>query len=196
MPDGESAEGLIGRWQSGDALAAEELHRRYAQRLCTLAESQIGQRLQRRVDADDIVQSVFRTFFRRAADGQFLIDHSCSLWNLLVRITINKIRLRAQYHHAGKRDLGVEVYADNEQLTPEAIAREPGPEEAVILTDEIETLLRGLDPAEIEVFQLTLQGYSTPEISERQGRSRWTIRRTLDRIGHQLQKQWEGDQKP
>lgn len=187
MSTGNSAKALIGRWQSGDVSAAEEIHYRYSQRLCALAEVQIGQRLRRRVDPEDIVQSVFRTFFRRAADGQFLIDHSCSLWHLLVRITINKVRLRAQYHHADKRNLAIEVYAGGEQLAPEAVAREPSPEEAAALADEIETLLRRLEPPEIEILQLALQGHSTPEIAERLGRSRWTIRRVLDRIGHQLE---------
>jgi RNA polymerase sigma-70 factor (ECF subfamily) len=187
MSTGNSAKALIGRWQSGDVSAAEEIHYRYSQRLCALAEAQIGQRLRRRVDPEDIVQSVFRTFFRRAANGEFLIDHSCALWQLLVRITINKIRLRAQYHHADKRDLAAEVYGGSEQLMPETVARGPGPEEAAALADEIETLLTRLEPSEIEILQLTLQGYQTPEIAERLGRSRWTIRRALDRIGHRLE---------
>jgi RNA polymerase sigma-70 factor (ECF subfamily) len=187
MPESKSVKGLVGRWQTGDAGAAEALHQRYAQRLWALAEAQIGSRLRRRVDPEDIVQSVFRTFFRRATDGQFVIDHSCSLWRLLVRITINKVRLRAQHHHAGKRDLAIEVYAGDEQLAPEAIARGPGPEEAAALADEIETLLRRLKPPEVEIFQLSLQGYATPEIAERLRCSRWTIRRTLDRIGHQFE---------
>ena len=187
MPESKSVKGLVDRWQTGDAAAAEELHRRYAQQLWALAEAQIGQRLRRRVDPEDIVQSVFRTFFRRATDGQFVIDHSCSLWHLLVRITINKVRLRAQHHHAGKRDVAIEVYAGDEQLAPEAIAREPGPEEAAALADEIETLLRRLKPPEIEIFRLAMQGHATPDIAERLGRSRWTIRRTLDRIGRQLE---------
>ena len=50
------------------------------------------------MDADDIVQSVFRTFFRRAQAGEFRIDSSAQLWQLLVRITV----LKAQ-HQAGRK---------------------------------------------------------------------------------------------
>jgi len=70
------AEDLVERWPSGEQAGAEELHRRCARRLCSLAAGQIGQRPGRRVGADDVVQSVFQTFFRRSAEGEYPIDHS------------------------------------------------------------------------------------------------------------------------
>lgn len=188
----EPAVNLLERWRAGDQAAAEELHRRYSQRLCALAEREIGQRLSRRVGADDVVQSVFRTFFRRAAGGEFVIDHSGSLWQLLVRIAINKVRRQGEYHRAGKRNVAAEVYGGDEQLCPEVIADEPGPEEAAMLADEIALALKGLKPDEAEMFQLALQGYTTPELAERFNCSRWTIRRILDRIGFCLQQQLDG----
>ena len=86
MSDTESVQELLKCWRAGDPAAAEAIHRRYAQRLCALVEPRIGDQLRRRVDAEDIVQSVFRTFFRRVGDGQFHIDHTSSLWHLLVGI--------------------------------------------------------------------------------------------------------------
>ena len=47
---------------SSDGEAAEELYVRYADRLWKVARTRIGDRLGRRFDADDVVQSVFRTF--------------------------------------------------------------------------------------------------------------------------------------
>jgi len=176
-PEQEPVVNLLERWRVGDQTAAEELHRRYSQRLCTLAEREIGQRLSRRVGADDVVQSVFRTFFRRAAGGEFVIDHSGCLWKLLVRIAVNKVRHQGEYHRAGKRNVAAEVYANDEQLCPEVMARDPGPEEAAMLADEIALALKGLKPDEAEMFQLTLQGHTTPELAERFNCSRWTINR-------------------
>jgi RNA polymerase sigma factor (sigma-70 family) len=188
MSDHQSARDLVQRWQAGDQAAADELYRRYAQRLCALAAGRIDRRLGRRVAADDIVQSVFRTFFRRAARGEYPIDHSGTLWSLLVQITLRKVQRQRERHHAGKRNVGAEVEPDGDQPLPEAVAHEPTAEEVVSLLDEMRFLLAGLQPPEPQIVQLCFDGHSTPEIAQRVGCSRWTVRRVLDRVGHRLQR--------
>jgi RNA polymerase sigma-70 factor (ECF subfamily) len=184
---------LIERWKSGDQAAAEAIYQRYARRLSALAATHMSQRLARRVGPDDIVQSVFRTFFRRSRDGQFEIDHSNSLWRLLVRITLNKIRSKVEHHHAGRRDVSMEVSPARDEFGPEAMAHDPTPAEAAALNDEIEALLVGLEPPEPEILRLCFQGYSASEIAAQVGCSRWTVRRVLDRIGHRLERRLRPD---
>ena len=58
-----------------------------------------------RVDPEDIVQSVFRTFFRRATLGQYTVPEGEELWKLLLVIALNKVRATGSYHRAAKRDL-------------------------------------------------------------------------------------------
>jgi DNA-directed RNA polymerase specialized sigma24 family protein len=105
MADPEAAKDLVQRWRAGDEAAAGELHRRYAQRLWRLADRHMGQLLSRRVDPDDIVQSALGSFFRRTAQGEYSISHSGALWQLLVRITVNKARQQGERHRAAKRDV-------------------------------------------------------------------------------------------
>jgi RNA polymerase sigma-70 factor (ECF subfamily) len=193
MEDPRSAKDLLGQWEGGDEAAAEEIYRRYAQRLCALAQSQIGERLARRVGPDDIVQSVFRTFFRRTRDGQFVVDNSGSLWRLLVQITLNKVRRQSKRHLAGRRSMAAEVHPSDDSLEPTALAREPSPDEAAALTDEIEFVLGDLKSPEPEIFRLGLQGYSPSEIAAQIGCSRWTARRVLNRIGRRLEARLRGD---
>ncbi len=61
------------RFQAGEDDAGTALYTRYAERLMELASRSTGDELAIRVDAEDIVQSVFRTFFRRVSDGHYLI---------------------------------------------------------------------------------------------------------------------------
>ena len=68
----------------------------YAQRLSRLAEQFIARGLGGRIEGDDVVQSVFRTFFRRCAGGEFQIDSSAQLWQLLVKITMTKARAQGR----------------------------------------------------------------------------------------------------
>ena len=96
-----------------------------------------------RVDGEDVVQSVFRTFFRRTADGEFRLDGSAQLWRLLVRITLRKARATGRVTRPTRRRL--EAAGDDWLL--EAVAHDPGPAEAAALVDQIEASLHGLPPS-------------------------------------------------
>ncbi len=54
---------LLIRWREGDQAAADALFRRYAERLIGLVRLRLSEKLARRVDPEDIVQSVYRSFF-------------------------------------------------------------------------------------------------------------------------------------
>ena len=175
---------LIERWRQGDESAAERIFTLYWDRLWLLAKSRINQRLGRREGPSDAVQSAFESFFRRTKDGQFQFDRSDSLWGLLAAITLNKVRGRAESHCAAKRDVAREVRADD--LSPVVFARDPSAEEAVAFADELEHVVRSLSEAEATILGLCLQGIAPAEIAEMCSCSRWTVRRTLDRIGNKL----------
>ena len=189
MSDTESVQELLKCWRAGDPAAAEAIHRRYAQRLCALVEPRIGDQLRRRVDAEDIVQSVFRTFFRRVGDGQFHIDHTSSLWHLLVGIGLNKVRRQAEYHQAGKRAMTREQTGSTGDLSPEAVSHEPGPDEAAAVADVLANVMSELTHSEMEIIRLCLAGFAPDEIVDRVGCSRWTVRRVRDRVGARLEDQ-------
>ncbi len=46
--------------------------------------------------------------------------------------------------------------------------------------------MQGLNDPEPRIFEMALDGYSTVEITAQLGCSRWTVRRTLNRLGEQL----------
>jgi hypothetical protein len=57
----------------------------------------------RREGVEDIVQSVFRSFFRRVGQGFYDCPDEDELWKLFLVIGVRKIRNKATYHHAIKR---------------------------------------------------------------------------------------------
>ncbi|GAB4161679.1 MAG: hypothetical protein Tsb009_38910 [Planctomycetaceae bacterium] len=103
---------LLKRYRNGDQTAAAVLHDRFAGRLRRLAAQLIGSRFLRRVDADDALQSAFRTFFLRSRSDQFSISQTGQLWHLLVRITSHKVRKVVERHTAQRRDIRCEQLAD------------------------------------------------------------------------------------
>jgi RNA polymerase sigma factor (sigma-70 family) len=174
---------LVGRLRGGDALAAEAIFARYARRLTGLAEQHLSRRLAARLDGADVVQSVFRTFFRRSAAGEFRIDSSADLWRLLVCLTLHKARACGRRHTAAARDVAAEAAGAS---LAEAVAHEPGPAEAAALVDEIGTLLRGLPALYGELLRLRLEGHSVVETATRLGVSRRTVHRGLQLLQHRL----------
>jgi RNA polymerase sigma-70 factor (ECF subfamily) len=162
-----------------DPAAAEAVFARYAQRLASLADQHLSHKLAARLDGEDVVQSVFRTFFRRSAAGEFQIDCSAQLWRLLVTITMRKVRAKARYHTAGVRTAMAEANAGTTGR-PEAVAAEPGPDAAAALVDEIEVLLRGLPTLHCQVLEGRLRGESVSEIADRLGITRQSVYRVLN----------------
>jgi RNA polymerase sigma-70 factor (ECF subfamily) len=174
---------LVRRLRAGDPAAASAFFDRYAARLTRLAGEHLGRKLAARVDGEDVVQSVFRTFFRRCAAGEFRIDSSTQVWQLLVAITLRRARSEGRHQTAGRRDVSAEAAADAAGV---AADYEPGPEEAAVLADEVEALLRGLPELYCHVLDLRLQGHAVADIAPRLGVSRQTVYRALDLLQRRL----------
>src|SRR5690348_13861516 len=111
MPSGDDRwERLIQGLRSGDRPVVEEFWEQYGTQLEGLAERYLSERLRRRVGAEDVVQSAYRTFLRRAQAGEFQLADSDGLWRLLCAITIAKVREIARFHRRQRRSIDQEVF--------------------------------------------------------------------------------------
>jgi len=90
MPPAPSFDELLAQLRNRDNHAAAEVFHRYRCRLIGLARQNLDGRLQRKLGPEDVVQSVFRTVFRRLADGEFELGDWDSLWSLLTCVTVRK----------------------------------------------------------------------------------------------------------
>lgn len=192
--EGESSIQLLNRWREGDQEAATELFDKYVKRLCALARSRLSNRMQRRVEPEDIVQSAYRSFFRHAED-RYELEKPGDLWRLLAAITVSKVRGQVEFHSAQKRGIYLEqsVKSDGSviHVSPEAVAEDPSPEEAAAVTEEVTNIIRELDDFGRTVFELSMQNQSIEQIAETVERSQRTIRRTLQNIRESLEKKLE-----
>jgi RNA polymerase sigma factor (sigma-70 family) len=170
---------LLERYREGDDQAAEELFNRYFARLIALARSRLSPRLARRTDPEDIVLSVYRSFFVEAREGRYVLSRGGDLWRLLAAITKHKLLRQVRSQTAGRRSVDVEVPLDQVEIGHKAI---PSPEDAAELADELEWVLSHLDPFARRVLELRLQGLQHSEIAEDTGRSERSVRRSLAQI--------------
>jgi RNA polymerase sigma-70 factor (ECF subfamily) len=175
---------LMSCLQQGHPDAARHIFQRYAQRLVALAANRLPAAVQTKEAPEDVVQSVFRTFFRRQAEGRFVVDDWDRLWKLLAAITIHKCGHRLERWLADCRDVrreqgppqGDTSYTDDWRIADPS----PTPAEAVLLRETLEEMLQRLSERQRPVVLLRLQGYSIAEIAEQLRCSERTILRHLE----------------
>jgi RNA polymerase sigma-70 factor (ECF subfamily) len=181
---GPSDSELLDQIQQGDDCAATALYKRYADRLLRLAEVQTGAGLAKRIEAEDVVQSVFRTFFRRAATGHYALPDGDELWKLFLVIALNKIRKKSDFHRAAKRDVDRTQSIGNSQISSDDEASQ-------ILKMTVEELIAELPPSHRGVIHDRIQGFEVADLAERNQLSRRTVERILqnfrDRMRQELQ---------
>ena len=186
-----SSDGQSGIWlerlADGEADAVQQFWDRFGFRMQRLAEKNIGKKLAKRVDADDVVQSACRTFFRRVGDGKLRVATSDQLWNLMCVIVLLKTRQVARFHFRDKRALNrevpmVPVAEDESDARFQPTSSEPSPAEAAEFADELNQLLRNLEPEMQQVVQLKLEGYTNTEIGDQLAISERTVRRHIQDV--------------
>src|SRR5207245_1833454 len=99
----QQSQWLVARWKEGDEDAARELFYRYSERLIALVRSRLSDKLAPRLDPEDVVQSVYRSFFSNARDNRCILEQSGDLWRLLVTMAMHKLLDQAKRQQAGRR---------------------------------------------------------------------------------------------
>jgi RNA polymerase sigma-70 factor, ECF subfamily len=181
----------MARLRAGDDEAATQVFNRFSARLIELARARLGGRMRQKMDPEDLLQSVFQSFFTRFAAGKMEgLQGWDNLWAMLVVITIRKCGRRIDYFHAGRRDVrreeSVQPPSDGSEVNWDPSAVEPTPLEAAQLAEMVEQLLSSFEGRHREILSLSLQGHSVPEISERVGCTERTVYRVLERANDWL----------
>ena len=167
---------------------------RASRRLIGLARCHLNGRLQHKVDPEDVVQSACKSLLGRYGAGALAAKGWQGLWDLLTLITIRKCADRARYYRAECRDLQREAgpprqLDSSNPVWHEAAGREPPPDEAASLAETVAGLLGQLKGYERTIVELSLQGYSTQEISAQTGRAERSVRRVRERVRSLLEQQ-------
>ncbi len=167
--------------RGGDEEAATALYERYARRVFGLVEAKLGERLRASTETEDVVQSVFKSMFRGVRSGLYDAPPGSTLWNLLAVIAVHKLRRRARYQTAQRRDINRNVPLDS--LIDQISSDEASIEFLEICLRETLEILRPLDR---DILSLRIQGHTVDEISKKIGRSRRTVERSLHKSRERL----------
>jgi RNA polymerase sigma-70 factor, ECF subfamily len=189
MSSDTSFDDVMSRLRAGDADAERQVFHRFANRLIGLARLHLDSRVRQKVDPEDVLQSAYKSFFVRFAQGQFDLGSWDNLWSLLTVLTVRKCNRWTTHFRVGKRDVNAEVAPGPDDSGPnwQALATDPTPQEGVLLAELVEQLLHELPPVNQPILSLALQGHSAAEISELLNRPERTVHRVLKTVRERLE---------
>jgi len=198
LPEGfenDETAALVGKAQDGDSDALNELFRRYHQTMVEVARRKLGPRLRLKEDPDDLAQTTFREATRDFSRYRYRGEGSLLSW--LIQILQNKIRDKAEFYSASKRDLSrernLELDSDDDnERGPRDLTSHDLSVTQVVQRDENFGLLRDsleeLSPDHRKAITLVFfEGLSLREAGERiGGRSEDAVRMMLRRAEAKL----------
>ncbi len=190
--------------------AARVIWERFSSRLQTLVRRHLDNRIRRREDENDILQSMYSSFCIGQLEGKTPPASREELWKLLVRITMCKVVNTAHRHMAARRDVRREMVAGRdrsgggESMFPQWMLEhvdrtQPSHEEKVVVLEELERLLQGLPQELRQIVLWKLDGFTNAEIACSIGRTvrcvelkMQLIRKRLELLGEQLEAAGKG----
>jgi RNA polymerase sigma-70 factor (ECF subfamily) len=180
-------EELLREVRKGDQRAASQLYERYFRRLVRLTDNYTGPDLATRFDAEDIIQSVFGSFFNQVRSGLYEVPVGGDLWPLLLVIALQKIRRYRVRHRAAKRDVRRECrQGESERAEQELNCVEstvPEPHLSLFAKETLDLLPQRYR----EIVLLRLDGYEHEEIARLSGRSKRSVERMFQECRQLLQ---------
>ena len=175
---------LVAGLRAGEPTAVRAFWKQYGPLLHDVADRRLAAALRQRVGAEDVVQSVCRTFLRRVKGGELVLEDAERLWHLLCAIAVAKTREQARYHGREKRNVHRGVGLEPSEVGELADAT-PSPESAAIAS-EIQAEIDALDEDERQIVLLKIQDLTNEEIAEKLGCSERTVRRLINKVREQL----------
>ena len=194
MSDSHNVSHWIELVKHGDASAANSIWSHYFDRLVRAVRTRMAGSSRAVSDEEDIVLSVFDSFYAAAGKNRFpdLADRD-GLWRLLLKMSARKIVDKRRRDHRQRRGGDRIIESLEQNADPEihdAIGSEPSPEMVLMMQESIEQLFSHLGDGKLQDLAVAkLEGYSNAEIAVRFECSERTIERRLHLIREKLQQE-------
>jgi len=160
---------VLDRANQGDSAAERILHEKYSQRLVHLASSRIAKIFNSKIDPQDIVQSVFCSFFVRARNETVSFRDWNELWSFLFTVTVRKCSEQANRFLRDKRNVNREAFQNQLAERSEGFglaSSEPTPYQVSEFEETLANLMEPLTDTQRDIVRMRLDGCTNAEISK------------------------------
>ncbi|MEO2017242.1 MAG: ECF-type sigma factor [Fuerstiella sp.] len=179
----------------GDSTAANRIWQHYFDRLVRSVRHRLYGQNRAVSDEEDIVLSVFDSFYCAVEKGRFpdLSDRD-DLWQLLLRMSARKVvdkrRHDLRQRRGGHEKIKSLDHTGDDGTVIEAIGDEPSPEMVLMMQESVDQFFSHLGVGQLrDIAGAKLEGYSNAELALRFGCSERTIERRLHLIREKCQQE-------
>ena len=203
MSESQNQSKNVSQWinlvKAGDSEAANQIWQHYFDRLVESVRGRLNGLNRAVSDEEDIVLSVFDSFYAAAEKGRFpdLADRD-DLWRLLLTMAARKVIDKRRHDQRQRRGGNVVVHSldkaanggNGDSIIVEAIGDEPSPDMVLMMQESVEQLFSHLGGGQLQELAVAkLEGYSNAEIARRHECSERTIERRLHLIREKLEQE-------
>lgn len=181
--------------KAGDSIAVNRIWQHYFDRLVRSVRGRLYGQNRAVSDEEDIVLSVFESFYDAAENGRFpdLSDRD-DLWQLLLRMAGRKVVDKRRHDQRLRRGGAVKLLSldqtDDDERIIEAVGNEPSPEMVMMMQESVEKFFSHLGVGQLsDLAGAKLEGYSNAELALRFDCSERTIERRLHLIREKCQQE-------
>ncbi len=182
--------------------AARQIWLYFSDRLLALVRRRLDPALRVRAAEDDVLQSVFASFFNARPAADRPVRDRAEIWRLLVCLTMRRIANTADHHRAQRRDVrrerrlephgGASAVFNGPPCDPGA-GRSFDPQDEVIAREQFERLLATLPDDLKQIFAMRLEGYTNAEIASQVNRVERTIELKMNALRGRLRSLLQAD---
>ena len=195
MSDSKHVSHWIDLVKDGDSVAANRIWQHYFDRLVRSVRGRLYGQNRAVSDEEDIVLSVFNSFYDAAEQGRFpdLSDRD-NLWQLLLRMSARKVIDKRRHDRRQRRGGDMKLHSlddggDHETVL-EAVGDEPSPEMVLMMQESVEQFFSHLGVGQLrELAGAKLEGHSNAELAVQFQCSERTIERRLHLIREKCQQE-------
>lgn len=180
----------------GDSIAANHLWQHYFGRLVRTVRQRMHGLNRAASDEEDIVVSVFDSFYDAVEQGRFpdLADRD-DLWRLLLRMSARKVVDKRRHDGRQRRGGDVAMHSldqtSDQEIVFQAIGTEPSPDMVLMMQESVQQFFSHLGVGQLaDLAGAKLEGYSNAELAKRFACSERTIERRLHLIREKCHQQW------
>lgn len=156
---------LLDRASAGDDTAIGEMIRRFEPEIRLIAHRQLGSSLRPYLDSMDLAQSIHRDLLIGLRDGKFEFSNKGQLLAFVTSLVRWKAARHWRKHRRQQRQSGVRPASDGLADVVVSLQAKENSDFSPTELDQIEFLLKQLDPADCELLSLRLEGHTTAEVA-------------------------------
>ncbi|OYP29976.1 ECF-type sigma factor [Rhodopirellula sp. MGV] len=194
MTDNNQVTNWIEQVKQGDSHAEIQIWQHYFDRLVRTVRNHLCGQNRAISDEEDIVASVFESFYQAAEAGRFpdLTDRD-ELWRLLLKMSSRKVIDKRRRDQRQRRGDGIQpqsLVGPDGEMVLEVVGDNPTPEMVAMMAETMGQLFEMLGAGQLkEIAVAKLEGHSNAEIATQLDCSERTVERRLHLIREKLEQE-------